>query len=262
VTPDPSFHVRLEVFEGPLDLLLALVGREALDITTVALAQVTDQYLAALTTLEEIDPGAMAAFCEVAATLILLKSRALLPRARVEAADEEADADELALRLRAYRRFRRAAERLGQREHAGLRAYVRLAPPPDLPPRLDPGDVAAADLARAFQAALAAVEPAEVAAEPPAGVKPHPVRLQDRLADIRALLASRGRIRFGEAILGERRDREFVVVSFLAVLELLRRRAVRAVQDELFGEIVLEARPEADGPAWVEPEEATFVDAP
>jgi segregation and condensation protein A len=247
--PDGAHHhVKLEVFEGPLDLLLTLIQRRSLDVTTVALAQVTEQYLAYLATLEEIDPGALAEFCRVAATLIVIKSRALLPAASGGPEEEEdADAEELAERLRAYRRFRGAADRLGSREKSGLRAFVRVAPPPDLPPRVEPGDVSAADLAAALRATLAESErrAPEPEVEVP-GVRPHPVRLSTRLAAIRRLLDDRRRVSFREVLTGDRRDREFIIVSFLAVLELLRRRYVRCLQEELFGEIVLELRPEVE----------------
>ncbi len=259
--PPAAWRVRLEVFEGPLDLLLTLVQRQALDITTVALARVTDQYLRHLETLEVADAAGMADFCEVAALLILIKSRALLPRPPEPAPDEEADAEALAERLRQYQRIRQTAEVLGERERSGLRAFVRVATPPDLPPRLEPGDVSPADLARAFEAALAE---AQVAPEPePPAVKPNPVRLRDRLGDIRRLLAARRRVTFREVLLGNARPtREYIVVSFLAVLELLRRTLIQAVQSELFGEILLELKPDAESqPGWADLEE-TFLDEP
>ena len=243
-----AYPVVLEVFEGPLDLLLTLIRREQLDITSVALAQVTDQYLAHLSQLEAIDAGAIAEFCEVAASLMLIKSRALLPRAAAPDDEEDVDAQALVEQLRAYRRFKQVAEDLGQRERAGLRAFVRTAPPPDLKPEIKPGEASVADLAAAFEAALAQllieVEPDPVA-EPP--VARRQIRLADRFREIRGLLASRGRVSFREVLLGERRDREYVIVSFLAVLELLRRRFIRAVQAELFGDIELEARAEVEG---------------
>jgi segregation and condensation protein A len=258
-----EYVVRLPVFEGPLELLLTLIQRASLDITTVALAQVTDQYLAHLATVEQLDPDAIADFCEVAATLMLLKSRALLPRpplAADEAAEEAGEA--LAERLRAYRRYRQAAATLGERERAGLHAYVRAAPPPDLAVPLDPGGVTAADLAAAFQAALASAAEAAADQPPPApGVGPPAVRLADRLQQIGLLLAERGTVSFREVLLGHGRDREYVVVSFLAVLELLRRRVLRAVQAALFDEILLEMRPDAGPPAsWLAAE--SFLDDP
>jgi segregation and condensation protein A len=236
------WRVRLEGFEGPLDLLLTLVQRQSLDITTLALAQVTDQYLAHLAGLEAVDAAAMAEFCEVAATLIVLKSRALLPRPPAPEPDELADAEALAERLRQYRRVRQAAELLGERERSGLRAFARAVPPPELPPRLEPGEVSPAQLALAFEAALAEAAAASPAPAGAPAVRPDPVRLADRVAHIRDLLGRRERVTFREVLIGDRPSREFVVVSFLAVLELLRRRAVRVVQEELFGEILIQRR--------------------
>jgi segregation and condensation protein A len=256
------WRVRLEVFEGPLDLLLTLVQRQALDITTVALARVTDQYLRYLATLEALDAGALAAFCEVAATLLLLKSRALLPRPPEPEPDELAEAEALAERLRQYRRVRQAAAALGEREAQGLRAFVRQAPPPELPPKLEAGEVSPDDLARAFAAALAEaakVAPPEVGG--PAAPPPPRLRLVDRLQALHTLLTARGRVTFREALLGAQPTREYIVVSFLAVLELLRRRLIRATQPELFGEIVLELRPEAQTAEPVGLDES-FVDEP
>lgn len=255
------YTVRLEVFEGPLDLLLALIRRAQLDITAVALARVTDQFLTYLARLEAIDAGAIAAFCEEASTLMLIKSRTLLPRPPAAPPDDDADAQALVDRLRAYRQFKRVADGLRRRERAGLRAFVRSAPPPDLPPMLDPGGVSVEDLVLAFDAALAAVP---VAAEPeaPAGaIVPPAVRLADRLREIRRLLSARGRVTFREVLIGARRDREFIVVSFLAILELLRRAIIRAAQSELFGEIDLVLCPDAVDALAVEDAGAgSFVD--
>lgn len=260
-TVDAVWRVRLEGFEGPLDLLLTLVQRQSLDISTLSLAQVTGQYLGYLQTLEYVDPAALADFCEVAATLILLKSRTLLPRPPEVVPDEEADALALAERLRQYQQVRRTAELLGERERTGMRAYVRVAAPPELPPQLEPGTVTVDELTRAFESALA-----EVKLEPPvpetAEMQPNRVRLSARLGEIHGLLASRRQVSFREVLLGQQPTREFVVVSFLAVLELLRRRMIRAVQQELFGEIQLELRPGAEVPPAWSADEGTFLDEP
>jgi len=241
---DAEYVVRLEVFEGPLDLLLTLVRRESLDITAVALSRVTDGYIEYLSALTEIDPGAVAEFCEVAATLLLIKSRALLPGADDDESEEDADARELVDKLRAYRAYRETAEKLAWREREGLHAYPRAAAPPDVEVQLQPGEASPDELAAAFERALAEAAK-RVEPEPAGRVRPHRVRLSERLSDIRAMLAVRKRVRFHEVLLGESPSREFVIVSFMAVLELLRRGVVRAVQAELFGEIELELRPDA-----------------
>lgn len=240
-----AYQVTLEVFEGPLDLLLALVRRAELDITTVSLARVTTDYLAYLARLEEIDPGALAEFCEVAATLLLLKSRTLLPRPPDTALEaDEDDPDALAARLREYRRYRDVADNLSARHQRGLRAFARVAAPVEPAPRLEPGEASVVDLAAAFEAVLAQTPSRRPEPEPPPGVRPYRYRLSDRLREIGGILLARRRIAFHELLVGDRPDREFVIVSFLAVLELLRRAAVRAVQEELFGHISIELRPE------------------
>lgn len=243
-----DFEVHLDVFDGPLHLLLTLVRRERLAIGRVALVQVTGQYLAYLERLETVDPQGLAAFCEVAATLMVLKSRSLLPRPPDDDGTED-EGQDLVDRLRAYSRFRAAADRLGRRERGGLRAFVRPAVVPDLPPRQRSADLGVADLARAFQEALAELAQAAPAPEEDAAVAlPRPrVRLSVRYQEIRDLLRARGRISFLEALLGQRQDREYVLVSFLAVLELLRRRLVGAVQEQVFGEIYLQARVSEEG---------------
>jgi segregation and condensation protein A len=244
-----EYRVSIEVFEGPLDLLLTLVRREDLDISTVALARVTEGYLQYLANLREIDLGALAAFIEVASTLLLIKSRSLLPRSEGVSDDGSLEADDLAMRLRAFRQYRETADKLQQRERAGLRAYVRVAPPPDIAPPVKPGDASVEDLASAFEKALA--EAAARADVPvPSTVSAQRVRLADRLIAIRALLDSRRSVRFSEVLIGDWPRREFIIVSFLAVLELLRRSVIRARQEELFGDIVLELLPEAMAAPW------------
>jgi segregation and condensation protein A len=250
----------LESFSGTLSDLVSEVRRRAVDILRVPLARVTRLFLAAMHEREPVDSVALADFCDDASRLLLAKSRALLPRER-ERTDEDADEDpgELEARIEAYRRYREAAEVLQKREEQGLRAYARTAPPPPVTPELPerPADLTAQDLAAAFRAALAAVpEEREATTE---HVRPHRVRIADRLAGIRALLRSRQRVTFLDALTDGPSTREFVIVSFLAVLELLRRSAIRVTQDQLFGDIVLEVRSEAALDAAAEAG-ATFLD--
>src|SRR5690606_15580384 len=106
-----DYTVQLPEFEGPLDLLLRLIEREELDITTIALAKVADTYLAHVRALEMPDPAALSAFLVIAARLLLIKSRALLPRPVVAKGNEEVvdEAEELAQQLREYQRYKQAA---------------------------------------------------------------------------------------------------------------------------------------------------------
>ena len=137
----PTYQVELEVYQGPLDLLLRLIEREELDITTVSLAVVTDQYLAYLAEVRERSAAQLADFLQVAGRLLVLKSRVLLPRPEEQADGEEllADEDDLVAQLREYKRFKETAARLREIEASGLRTYARAAPPPHVEPRLKPG---------------------------------------------------------------------------------------------------------------------------
>lgn len=231
------YQVKLEVFEGPLDLLLSLIRRQELEITAVSLAAVTDQYLAYMEQLQEIDPGALASFLEVAAQLVLIKSRYLLPRpARAQPDEEEEDpAEVLAERLREYARFKEAAQALRMREARGLRAYVRVAPPPDLPRRVDLGNVSIDDLLAAVREALEA-QPAPSVSEV---VEPITVTLEERIGVIRRKLGT-GRPLSFQSLLRDCRSRLEIIVTFLGLLELIKAGEVIARQDTLFGEITLE----------------------
>jgi segregation and condensation protein A len=231
----PQYQIRLPVFEGPLDLLLHLIEREELDITTVALAQVTDQYLAYLADLERRQAKELADFLVVAAKLLLIKSLALLPRPPALPSEAEDVGDELVYQLQVYKRFKEIAALLHEREEAGLHGYVRIAPLPRPEPQLDLGDVSLDDLLAAVQEAL------DVRPAPPVGevVTPITVTIAGQIAHIEQQLAHRRQVRFRE-LLSEATTRVEVIVTLLAVLELVKQDRVRVWQERLFGKIVIE----------------------
>lgn len=227
-----DYRVRLPIFEGPLDLLLQLVEREELDITQVSLARVTGDYLQAVQTMPERQPEELAAFLSVASRLLLIKSRLLLPAV---APDEEEDpGEELVRQLQEYRRYRQVAEALGEMDRRGGRAFVRVAPLPELPSRADLGEVALEDLARLVQQILADLRPEPQAPQ----ARAHTVTIQDLMARLEELLAEGRPVPFRRFLKGCR-SRVEVVVAFLALLELLRRRRAAVTQEELFGEIII-----------------------
>ncbi len=232
-----TYQVKLEVFEGPLDLLLSLIRRQELEITAISLAAVTDQYLAYMEQLQEIDPGAVASFLEVAAQLVLIKSRSLLPRPAGDRAEEaeEDPAEVLAQRLREYAQFKEAAQALRSREARGLRAYVRVAPPPELPRRVDFGDVSLEDLLAAVREALDARPSAPPVSEV---VEPVTVTIDERIRAIRQALSDGQSVTF-RFLLHDCRSRIEIIVTFLGLLELMKAREVAVRQDALFGEITI-----------------------
>ena len=146
-----GYTVQTAVYEGQLDLLLDLIERAELDITTLSLAAVTEQYLNYLHHLEETQADEISAFLVIAAKLIQIKSEALLPRPPVREAGEEDLGALLVEQLKLYKRFKEIAKLLGEREAQNLRTFLRLAAPPKIEGKLDLTDITVVDLIEAAQ---------------------------------------------------------------------------------------------------------------
>jgi segregation and condensation protein A len=240
------YTVATPVYEGPLDLLLQLIERAELDITKLALAQVTDQYLEHIRQLENNAAEEVSAFLVIAAKLVQIKSEALLPRPPKREEGEEDPGEALARQLLAYKRFKSVAEGLGARESQGLRTYLRLAAPPKIEGTLDLSGVGLADLVKAAQRALVQVDSRTALKTV---VAPSPVTIRQKIGSIVRHLRQLGRSSFLSLLSGTR-SRLDIVVTFLAVLELIKQRKVNASQEAIFGEIEIE--PAGD---WEEIEE-------
>jgi segregation and condensation protein A len=231
-----AYSVTTPVYEGPLDLLLQLIERAELDITRLALAQVTEQYLAHLKQIQENAAEEVSAFLVIAAKLIQIKSEALLPRPPTREPGEEDPGAALALQLIAYKRYRQIADQLGQREAAGLRTYLRLAPPPKVEGTVDLSGLGLPDLVAAARQVFAPDSRQALGSV----VAPPRVTIREKITLIAQFLRRKKQATF-QAIVGTRRSRLDLVVTFLAMLELVKRHLVRANQNSLFGEIAIEA---------------------
>lgn len=240
-----SYAVRLPAFEGPLDLLLHLIETQALDISAISLVAVTDQYLQTLAQLEEIEPGALADFLIVASRLLYIKSHHLLPQPRPPSEDDEDEAsgDALVRQLLEYRRFKEVAGVLRQREQVGLRVYVRAAPRPDAPKRLELDNL---DVGR-LQAALRKMLQRMPVDPPMPRVKAYTITVAEQIENVRSRLrrevaARRGsspaQVFFGD-LLSSSATRLEVIVTFLAVLELFKLGEIEVYQDGTFADICL-----------------------
>jgi segregation and condensation protein A len=239
---DEGYQLTLPIFEGPLDLLLHLIERDELDITEIALVAVTDQYMRHLHAGDQLNIDALADFIAIGARLLFLKSRALLPRPPAAASDEDEEdpGDELTRQLIEYRRFKTAAGRLREIEVAGLHSYRRIAAPPDMPTPTGLDGVTLDALRQIVETVLAR-KPVE---EPVQMIHPHKVTVREKIAVIRALVAGAGTASF-RAIIEGCHTRMEVVVSFMAVLELIKSRLIDARQDAAFGDITLVASADA-----------------
>jgi segregation and condensation protein A len=244
-TQGGGYTVRVPVYEGPLDLLLQLIEHAELDITAVALAQVTDQYLAYIHAMPA-PADEISAFLVVAAKLLQIKSEALLPRPPVREPGEEDVGEALARQLIVYKRFKEIANLLLERQERGLRTYLRVAPPPAVKARLDLSDISLADLLAAAEAIFA--EEQEKQALETVITAPR-ITIREKIALIAKAISAGKAARFGDLV-GQKPTRLEVVVTFLALLELVKRYAVATRQEGLFSEIEIEQLEE-----WGEDEE-------
>jgi segregation and condensation protein A len=231
-----DYNVVIPVYEGPLDLLLQLIERAELDITRVSLAIVTDQFLAHLKELENHQAEEVSEFLVIATKLLQIKSEALLPRPPIREIGEEDPGEELARQLLLYRRYKQMAGILKDRETLGLRTYLRLAPPPRIDPKIDLSNYTIQDI---LNAAQHAIMNADNRSELGTVVTAPRVTIREKINSIVKMLREGGKTSF-RTLLGNNRTRMDVVVTFLAMLELIKRHFVKARQENLFGDIALE----------------------
>jgi segregation and condensation protein A len=234
-TDERLLRVSLDVFDGPLDLLLNLVRDQQLDISTVSLSTVADQYFAFISAMHDLDVELAAEYLVIAATLVFLKSKSLLPAIPLEfeAGEESAEVVEARLRERliAYSKYRDAGLDLRARGLEAAAYYLRPEggdPTTELVQRYR---VDAARLAAALAAALRAAKPEKRT------IVRERISLIEQMELVMRTLRISGKARFFALV--ERLDRLAIIVTFLAVLELIRRGRVAFTQGEAFGDIEL-----------------------
>ena len=239
---DAEFTLALPVFEGPLQLLLHLIETRQLDVLTVPLAEVADAYVEHLAR-HPVNAAHLSEFVAIAAQLIFLKSKRMLPAEPLppmpDGADE-LDEDELRRRLLEYRALRDAAVSLGERD--GSAPLIRREPRETDLPEAPTDPIPVAVLVSALE--RLAIIPEPVA--PPPELVAREITIGQQIGVLRVALSKSGRIVL-QSILERCRSRTEAAVTFLATLELVRRRQVTARQDDLFGPIVVESVPEAGG---------------
>lgn len=234
--------IKIHQFEGPLDLLLELIEDQKLDITEVSLATVADQFLSTLKEVETKNPDELADFLVVAAKLLLIKSRVLLPYLTL---DEDDDGRDLERQLKMYKLYYDAAKVLRKiwRRQPVLYPREQLPPVPVFTP---PDGLTVDDLRSSFATLLAKLEPI---VRIPRDVLVRTVNLQHKINSIRERLLSEASINFSRLV-AESQNRLDVIVTFLALLELVKQRTIAVVQDTQFQEIAI-TRVEVEAPAEV-----------
>jgi segregation and condensation protein A len=232
-----STRVQLEIFEGPLDLLLHLIKKNEVSITDIPIASITEQYLATLELMESLSLDVAGEFLVMAATLIHIKSRMLLP-----AGDDETDEDEggdprneLVRRLLEYQRFKDAADQLEQREILTRDVFIRSAMPAEEAAAPGFRELSIFELLNALKRVIDRL-PKDVFHQ----VELEKITVREKMTLLLDRLRAGGRVVF-EELFDHARTRMDVVVMFLAMLELVKVRAIRILQEQAAGPIVIEA---------------------
>jgi segregation and condensation protein A len=228
----------LEIFEGPLDLLLHLIKKNEVSITDIPIAAITEQYLATLELMQTLNLDVAGEFLVMAATLIHIKSRMLLPAGDGDSDNDEEGEDpreELVRRLLEYQRFKDAAGELSQRDVLTRDVFVRRAPPTEQPPPPDYRELSVFELLSALRRVLERLPKNEYHE-----VMLEKITVREKMTVMLDRLRSDGRIAF-DSLFAEARTRMEVIVTFLAMLELVKIAAIRIFQDTPQGPIIIEA---------------------
>ena len=242
-----GYRVSLDAFEGPLDLLLYLIRREEVDVTDIPIARITAQYLETVGDLGAADLDRAGEYILMAATLMRIKAKMLIPR-DPDDDDDEDEIDpraELVRRLLEYREFKQVAEALGERQEEWRTVFGRtgaVLPESDDEDFDDPG-ITLIDLFRAFQGILDGLEE-----ETTFEMETEEYSIEEQMQTIRAAcLRHADGVPFSSLFEGVNR-RSLVITTFLALLEVIREREILAVQADRFGEIWLKSRTEVPEP--------------
>ena len=232
---ETGLTIRLDAFEGPLDLLLYLIKKEEIDIWNIPIARITGQYLEYLQIMKDLNINVAGEWLVMAATLIYMKSRMLLPQSPTEATQDEEQEDprhELVYQLLEHQKFKNAAEMLYTREEVENAVWHK-------PPReaaQDEKEVVAVtlfDLLRAFHDIVQRFEAARALE-----MSQEEVTIDEKLADLRKLFLVHDTFSFS-TFFAEAKSRRHIVVTFLALLEMVRLREVALYQKKAFGEICI-----------------------
>ncbi|MDD2920948.1 MAG: segregation/condensation protein A [Anaerolineales bacterium] len=241
-----GYKVQTPVYEGPLDLLLSLIERAELNITAISLAAVTDQYLSYLHGLEEMKPDEISSFLVIAAKLVQIKSEALLPRPVEREPGEEDPGVELVELLILYKRYKEIAVWMMERQENNLRTHLRVAPPPKVEAKLDLSNLTLEGLLAAAESAFSKGKKKEALGTVIAAPR---VTIREKIEYITKTMKSIQRMSFS-GLITDKSTRIEIVVTFLALLELVKRYRLSARQDQLFGDIEFERTEE-----WQDDEE-------
>lgn len=229
-----SYEITTEVYSGPLDLLLDLIQKAELDISKLALAQVTDQFLAFIAENKDAEPDYLSEFVIIAAKLVQIKSEALLPRQPLRSEEEEDIGETLARQLIIYREIKKTTQWLSERMNHNMRSHLHIPRTYPVNVQLDLTGLSIDDLILALEN-LASQQPA---LQDGALISIPKVTLKKKVEEILHILRADQKTSFSE-IMGESHDRLQAIVVFLAILELVKQKLITTEQSANFGDITL-----------------------
>ncbi|RWZ60218.1 segregation/condensation protein A [Halobacillus fulvus] len=237
-----SYQVKVEGFEGPLDLLLHLINRYEIDIYDIPVAQITDQYMHFIQTMKELELDVASEYLVMAATLLAMKSQMLLPNTSMEDVEEEPEEDpreDLMRRLIEYRKYKQAAQELKDKELDANRIYTR--PPMNVEDSGEeeiqnkPGEASIYDMIQAMSNLL---KRAKHQAPQEAKVERDEIPIQLRMEEILDhIKVKKEGVPFNQLFV--QKTRSHIVVTFMALLELMKSNDIRCVQKEHFDELIV-----------------------
>ncbi len=236
-----AYVVSLKQFDGPLDLLLTLISRAKVSIHDIFVSEITEQYMESMAGVEELDMDAASEFLAMAATLMEIKSRSMLPRPPKESdEDEESPEQALIRQLTEYKAFKEASQDMQRLEQAASALLTKMPEEYPLPPpEFELTGLTLDGLVKAFQKVLARVEKREKRMRPPQTreIRRDSFTVQECMFRIQSRLM-KGPMRFS-ALFGPRPSRTEVVTVFMALLEMLKLGRVSVFQKSAFDEIEL-----------------------
>lgn len=236
-------QVNITQFNGPLDLLLQLIEQQQMDITQISIAAVTEQFLQHIKTLESVDPTSLADYLSVAAKLLVIKSKAILPTLQLDREEEEIAID-LEQKLLLYRKFKEAAKYLKGLDAKRRQSFTRETTFDEKITFYPDPDVGTETLRDSILKTLSSLE--EINNLPKATVR-EAISIQDKIASLQEMLTDRIQTKMSDLI-ASAKDKTEVIVTFLALLELIKQRILIVDQEEIFSEIIIKKNENGSAP--------------
>ena len=231
-------HTKTKNFEGPLDLLLSLIEERKLDVTTIALADVTEQFLQYIKQLEISDPTTLADYLAIAAKLLVIKSKAILPSLEIEPEEEEAGVD-LESKLILYKQFKEVGKFLKHLDNRRKQSWTRLVSFDEKVSFYPDPNITTKELYGEILHVLTDLK--ELDNLPKAKIK-EAVSIQEKINHLQSVLGQQIETRLSD-LLKTAKNKDEIIVTFLALLELIKQRIFSAEQDALFAEVVIRRKP-------------------